>query len=228
MKKFLILFAALMFLTSNLIAEAKKPTAEDIPEIGFNILESNKIQKRMIFKYTSNIKNPRARIDWKPENAGLVYTDRTIWVYGDALDLTDDENELAGLLSQTIALGENSYKGLFRGFFSNMAYSFNPRPKENKADLKAVDYMVKAGYNPVALITIYNKTLGQTRYEWCHYYPLATKRMANIYAYIKTNYPEYLVNNAYANNIYYKNFLHSATKEINKTEKKMSKKSRMI
>lgn len=56
-------------------------------------------------------------------------------------------------------MGKNSYRGLFRAFFSHVAYSFNPRPKENKADLKAVDYMVNAGYNSLALITIYSKHL---------------------------------------------------------------------
>ena len=175
----------------------------------------------MVFKYMPAVKNPRARIDYKPENTGLVYTDRTIWVYYDALTLVEFEDELSGLLSHAIALGENSYKGMFRGFFADMAYSFNP--KEYKADLKAVDYMVKAGYNPLALITIYSKTLGQTRYEWCHYYPLATKRMMNIYEHIYETYPQYLKNNTYTNNIYYQNFLHNTTKEMKKLEKKLNK-----
>ena len=177
----------------------------------------------MVFKYTLSIKNPRATLDYKPENIGLDYTGRVLWVYGDVLNLTDNEDELAGLLSHAIAMGENSYKGLFRGFFSHAVYSFNPRPKENKADLKAVDYMVNAGYNPIALTTIYSKTLGQTRYEWCYFYPLATKRMINIYEHIAINYPQYLIKNVYSDNIYYKNFLHNTTKEMKKLEKKLNK-----
>lgn len=223
MKKFLVLFTLLMCFISVPIAEAKKPTAEDVPAIGFNILESNNIQKRMVFKSTAQIRNPRAELDYKPKNTGLDFTGRIIWVYGDVFSLVDDDNELAGLLSYAVAVGENSYKGLFRGFFSNFTYSLNPRPKENQFDIKAVDYMVKAGYNPVALITVYNKTLAQTRYEWCHYYPLATKRMVNIYEHIYKNYPQYLKNNAYANNIYYQNFLHNTTKEMKKLEKKLNK-----
>ena len=221
MKKILFLILALILLSP--IVEAKKPTPEDIAPIGFKILESNNIQKRMVFKYTICIKNPRATLDYKPENIGLDSTGRILWIYGDVLNLTDNEDELAGLLSQAIAMGENSYKGVFRGFFSHAAYYFNPRPKENKADLKAVDYMVKAGYNPVALIVVYSKTLAQTRYEWCHYYPLATKRMINIYEYIYKNYPQYLKNNSYANNIYYQNFIHNTTKEMKKLEKKLIK-----
>mgnify|MGYP000206955230 FL=1 len=72
MKKFLVLFTALMCFISVPIAEAKKPTAEDVPAIGFKILESNNIQKRMVFKYMPAVKNPRARIDYKPENTGLI------------------------------------------------------------------------------------------------------------------------------------------------------------
>ncbi len=223
MKKFLFLFAALMLFVSAPMAEAKKPTPEDISAIGFNILESNNIQKRMVFKSTAQIRNPRAELDYKPKNTGLDVTGRIIWVYGDVFSLVDDENELAGLLSYAVAVGENSYKGIFQGFFSNFTYSLNPKPKENKFDIKAVDYMVKAGYNPVALITIYNKTLAQTRYEWCHFYPLATKRMINIYEHIAINYPQYLSNNVYADNIYYKNFLHNTTKEMKKLEKKLNK-----
>ena len=164
MKKILILFTAIMCFASVPMAEAKKPMPEDVPQIGFNILQANNVQKRMVFKSTTQIRNPRAELDYKPKNTGLDTTGRIIWVYGDVFSLVDDENELAGLLSYAVAVGENSYKGIFQGFFSNFTYSLNPRPKENKFDIKAVDYMVKAGYNPVALITIYNKTLAQTRY----------------------------------------------------------------
>ena len=74
MKKFLVLFAALMLFVSTPIAEAKKPMPEDIAPIGFKILESNNIQKRIVFKYTLSIRNPRATLDYKPENIGLDYT----------------------------------------------------------------------------------------------------------------------------------------------------------
>ena len=222
MKKLLISFFVLVLFAYIPMVKAETLTPNDVAFIGFKILESNNIQKRMVFKSTAQIRNPRAELDYKPKNTGLDITGRIIWVYGDVFSLIDDSNELAGLLSYAVTVGENSYKGLFRGFFSNFSYSLNPKLKENQFDEKAVDYMVKAGYNPIALITIYNKTLAQTRYEWCHYYPLATKRMVNIYAYIQRKYPQYLVNNAYENNIYYKNFLHNTTKEMMKLEKKLN------
>lgn len=59
MKKFLVLLSALMLFVSVPMAEAKKPTPDDVASIGFKILESNDIQKRMVFKHTIFIKNPR-------------------------------------------------------------------------------------------------------------------------------------------------------------------------
>ena len=56
----------------------------------------------MVFKHTIFIKNPRATLDYKPENVGLDSTGRVLWVYGDVLNLTDNEDELAGLLSHAI------------------------------------------------------------------------------------------------------------------------------
>ena len=53
------------------MAEAKKPMPEDVPQIGFNILQANNIQKRMVFKSTAQIRNPRAEIDYKPKNTGV-------------------------------------------------------------------------------------------------------------------------------------------------------------
>ena len=67
MKKILILFAAIMCFVGVPMAEAKKPMPEDVPQIGFNILQANNIQKRMVFKSTAQIRNPRAEIDYKPK-----------------------------------------------------------------------------------------------------------------------------------------------------------------
>ena len=126
--------------------------------------------------------------------------------------------------NQILLISQELLDGSGLGIFSFICIgTLNPRPKENKFDIKAVDYMVKAGYNPVALITVYNKTLAQTRYEWCHFYPLTTKRMVNIYEHIYKKYPQYLTNNAYENNVYYKNFLSTTGKEMKKIEKKLNK-----
>ena len=41
----------------------------------------------------------------------------------------------------------------------------NSKKYEEKADKRAVDYMVKAGYNPVAYITVGNKIFNRERYD---------------------------------------------------------------
>ena len=55
MKKILILFAAIMCFASVPMAEAKKPMPEDVPQIGFKILQANNVQKRMVFKSTAQV-----------------------------------------------------------------------------------------------------------------------------------------------------------------------------
>ena len=132
-------------------------------------------------------------------------------------------NAFTALLSRKISDALKSFDGAWGGAVSAAQVKMAPKKYELVADKRAVDFMVAAGYNPLALITFYNKTLAQTRYEWCHFSPLTTKRMINIYEYIYKNYPQYLKNNSYANNIYYQNFLHNTTKEMKKLEKKLIK-----
>ena len=67
--------------------------------------------------------------------------------------------------------------------------------------------MVKAGYNPIALITYIHKTTPQKRYDIVSTQNLTTKRTATLYEYIYTKYPYYLANNVYINNEHYQNFL---------------------
>jgi len=224
MKKFLmVLFLAVITLPAFAIEDV---STKNVQEIGFKILNANKIEKRVVFKSVYNVKNPYYvgfSHSWKPESANLAYTDRTITVFGDTLSLANNEDELGAILSQEIAQSLESYKGIFRGFFSSTRYEFDPRKYESKADLKAVDYMVNTGYNPVALIVMYNKSLGQTRYEWCHYYPLASARMMKVYEYIHSKYPQYLIDNKYKDNIYYVNFMLTSKPDMIKFEKKLNR-----
>lgn len=69
MKKFLILLAAIMCFNITQIAKA-----DEVVQMGFSILEANNIQKRLIFKTTQQIKNPRATLDYRSDTTGLDYT----------------------------------------------------------------------------------------------------------------------------------------------------------
>lgn len=50
MKKILVVLALSVLCASTSLVEAKTMTSNDIAPIGFRILQSNNIQKRMVFK----------------------------------------------------------------------------------------------------------------------------------------------------------------------------------
>lgn len=214
MKKILFALALSVFLTmsaycvtSDEIYSAKNviEAQNKIDEIGFNILNSNGIEVRTVFDF--DIK--------RTKNAYSRYRDRQIVVYRGLFDRLKSDDEIAAILAHEISHSVESYNGILRGYFTAFTHSFAPRKYEYKADKKAVDYMVHAGYNPVAFIVVMSKTFPQERYEWCSSHPLTTRRMMQVYEYIYKKYPEYLANNVYKNNLYYQNFL--LTSKVNRS-----------
>ncbi|MBR1616942.1 M48 family metalloprotease [bacterium] len=182
-----------------------------IDEIGFRILNSNYIQKRTVFDL--DIK--------RYKNANSNLKNRQITVYRTLFERMQTDDEIAFVLAHEIAHSVESYDGIFRGFFHFLSYAFAPRKYEYKADKHALDYMVKAGYNPLASIVVLSKISPQTRYEWCHNHPLTTKRMMALYEYIYQKYPEYLVNNKYKDNMFYQNFLLNSIEARKKFQNKV-------
>lgn len=166
---------------------------KNVMETGFKILNANRIEKRIIFKYVED-NNAKLNVDSKS---------KTIFIPNEILAYLDNDAELAGILSHEIAHDLDYYKGFFRKLAMS-PLSLDAKKYELKADKKAVDYMVKAGYNPVALIIAINKVTGERKGIT---YPQGSKRLATIYEYIYTKYPAYLVQNEYKENIYYQNFL---------------------
>ena len=81
--------------------------------------------------------------------------------------------------------------------------------------------MVKAGFNPLGLITYINKTVPQKRHDLISNKNLASKRLAIVYEYIYTKYPYYLKNNEYINNKHYQNFLLTSQNNRRLLEEKM-------
>lgn len=189
-----------------------------INEIGFRILNANKIEQRANFYYydKQNIVNAWSR-----------FSDRQITVTKGLLAYIDDDNEIAGILAHEIAHSVESYNGLLKGFFTPVRYAFLPRKYEMEADKKAVDYMVKAGYNPVGYITIQSKLFSQTRYDIWQSHPLSSKRMATVYEYIYRKYPAYLADNKYIDNIYYQNFLITSQKNREKLKNSINTRARI-
>lgn len=209
MNKIIILCISLMFpLSVFAISETEIIQHQDIQSridnVGVKILNANKIEKRVIF------------VSGKDEKIGLLkgsktLTKRQIIVYDNDYKFIQNEDELAAYIAREIPLAVRSYDGIGDGWLSSVKIKAAPKKYELVSDKIAVDYMVRAGYNPVALIILINKTCPQHRQDRFSNKNLTSKRLALIYEYIYTKYPYFLANNVYFENKYYQNFLLTST-----------------
>ena len=180
-----------------------------IMEIGFRILNSNEIEHRMTFYYDPG----------KTVNAYANGSNKQIVLYRGLRPYFDDDNEVAAILSHEIAHGMDFYQGYWR----RVSMAIHSKAYERKADKKAIDYMVNAGYNPVAMIIILNKICEEPSWFEVNYtHPIGSERLSYVYEYIYAKYPAYLVDNDYKNNLYYQNFLLTTKKEREIIRKKYS------
>lgn len=182
-----------------------------INQIGFRLLNANKIKLRMNFYY-----NTKSVV-----NAYSAHSGRTISLYEGIYRYFESEDEIAAVLGHEISHSIDSYDGILRGAFEFVPHIFLPRKYERRADKRSIDFMVKAGYNPVAMIVMMNKVFDQHRYEFLSSHPLSSRRMAFVYEYIYYKYPEFLKNNPYQDNIYYQNFLLTSQENRRKLQKKV-------
>jgi len=194
---------------------------ERMNEVGFRLLNSSRIEQRLTFQAVNRV---YTRDIWSDVSS----INRIVWVKPCIISYIDNDDELAGVLAHSIAHGVDTYRGGLRGYVSILNYWVAPNKYDLKADKLAVDYMVNAGYNPLALIAIYNKIGKQYRYDILSNHTLMSRRMMIIYEYIYTKYPSMLVNNKYRNNLYYQNFLLTSRKNrmklLDKIENKSTKK----
>ena len=63
---------------------------------------------------------------------------------------------------------------------------------EARADIAGIDFMTKAGYNPLAAISMMNKIMNR-RWDGISDHPSGDKRLMAAYHYIAKTYPKYLV-----------------------------------
>ena len=178
-------------------------------EVGSRILNRNKIPKRITFYLN---KSPLKSI-----NAFTSYSDKGVFVYPELLNYIDNDDELAAVLAHEIAHGMDYYDG----FGKLIVMKFNSKAYEYKADEKGIDYMVKAGYNPIAMITVMNKIGGENIFDWGTFtsHPKTSTRLMKDYEYIYKKYPNYLTT-PMTKNIYYVNWTHTAQKDIQKFQQK--------
>ena len=113
MKK--IIFAFLLMIFSlpafAITVEVKKAGYNEkiISEIGYNLLNSNRIPCKVTFFVIDNTKLP---------NASTYYSDGVIAVYDSVVKYAKDENEIAGILAHEISHAVDFRQGIFKGTFS--------------------------------------------------------------------------------------------------------------
>ncbi len=190
---------------------------DHVNEIGTRILNANKIDVRMVFIYSKDDK----LLKGEPS-----LTKRQIIIYDKDIQHASDDNEIAAFLSREICKTAESYSGQLKGIVGAAQVKFAPKKYEIFFDKRAVDLMVTAGYNPLALITYMNKTYPQKRYDTFVRTNLTSVRLANIYEYIYTKYPSFLANNTYISNPYYQNFLLTSINNRQKLQQKIEKGSK--
>lgn len=220
MKKFFFSFClSLMFFTQISYANENILNKENaiqtrINNIGINILNSNKITKRIIFTYDKASKKEFRLID-------KTLTDRQFIFYDGLYKFIENDDELAGVLAREIVLAQKSYHGLWGGKLDTLQIALSSKKFEIYADMRAVDYMVKAGYNPLGLITFIHKYYPQKKSDFISRHNLTSKRLAKVYEYITIKYPVYIENNLYLNNPNYQNFLLSSLENRKMLEEKL-------
>lgn len=176
---------------------------EKVIDIGNKLLSANKINKRLIF---------RVNMDFDNVNANAEASGKVVTVYTGLLPYIDSDDELAYILGHEIGHILDDYDGILKWL---VVIPLNQKEYEYKADLVGIDLMVKAGYNPVAAISVANKALDESCWDsyffWSH--PRGSKRTLAMYKYIYKKYP-WALNTDMIHNVNYQNFVNYSQKDI--------------
>lgn len=224
MKKMIILFCALIMGTSAFgdiiyvennvnmdnFWEKTGRAEQKITDVGYRIMDANSLKRSPIhiFRMQNLL------------NAWAVHPSKDIYISMNFLNYIENDDELAAILSHEIAHSQEYYKG----FLKIAAMNMNKKNYEFKADLYAIDYMVKAGYNPIAAITVINKIAGEPLWDWgfTSTHPKGSRRLLAMYKYIYLKYPQYL-NSSMTKKSTYQTFLKDQEFEIKKFEAEQNK-----
>lgn len=220
MKKLLVVFGAIAMLFSGISNKAAAYEVETlsrdgkmqelVSSVGFRLLDASRIDKIIPIYYDPHRKDVNAHAD----------IHKRVVIHKGLMRFIESEDELAAIIGHEITHAIDFHKGPFAYIPMNL----NPKSYEFKADKKAIDLMVNAGYNPVALIVVSVKFMHQSYFDWvpliCSH-PKTSRRLASMYDYIYMKYPQYLANNAYKDNIYYQNFLLTSKENRKRFEAKV-------
>ena len=211
MKKILSLFVIFMcILFTNIVYSADNVTnttnwdsaaaLNRVNTIGTKILTANKLPSGIVFKVS----------DEEDINA-YANIEKEIYVYKGLLQYVQNDEELAAVISHEMGHIINNHcikQTFFNGIIAKLTPSFKStaaqtttaisqqlvvtklsRTEETEADLTGADLLVKAGYNPLAMISVLNKICGNY-IDILQTHPSGEKRIMAIYDYINYNYPE--------------------------------------
>lgn len=178
--------------------------------VGQKIMLDNKIAKRVPIWVDNK----------KTINAYSRTYDKIVIIHEGMFFYIDNDDKLAYVLSHEIAHSVEAYGGMMK----YMAVNANSKKYEQKADLNGIDYMVNAGYDPIAAITMGNKIFAEPVCDWgfTSTHPKGSKRLMDMYKYIYVKYPNYL-NSPLTKSPSYKNFEYSMAKEIREFQQKQKR-----
>ena len=224
MKRFIFLFLALFIFNCNTAESAVKYTEAKISTIGQKILTENNLPKEVKF----NVVESDTINAYADANNNII-------IYTGLLNLVEQEEELAGIMSHEIGhiMKSHCYKQTFFNIALNfvtskitnqyaakgaeiasgLASNKVSREQEYDADYTSADLLYKAGYNPLGLISALNK-ISSNYIDILADHPSGDKRLMALYDYINYNYPD-AVKKGY-NTDSYKSFLAYAKPTLDK------------
>lgn len=207
MKKIFILsITALFMLTSSVFAETttdwtNSTNTNRVNTIGKNLLSKNNLPTQITFKV----------IDSEQINA-YANGKNELCVYTGLLKYVTDDSELAGVIAHEIGHILNSHVAkqsianaitatainnlnvsekvkTGTAIAQNLSMKKLSRAEEYEADITGVDLMTKAGYNPLAMVSVLYKISGNY-VDILEDHPSGDKRTMYIYDYITYTYPD--------------------------------------
>lgn len=205
MKKILVLMISL-FMSFQLCANAaatnwtNASSVARVNRIGKSLLAKNNLPTQIKFKVIQT-----------DEINAFANVDKEICVYTGLLKFVDSDSELAAVIAHEIGHIVNNHvtkQNVINTVTSTAIYNANinaaykvganaannmtmlkmSRSAEYEADITGADLMVKAGYNPLAMVSVLYKISGNY-VDIISTHPSGDKRTMNVYDYICYTYP---------------------------------------
>jgi predicted Zn-dependent protease len=235
MKKIIAIAVALLFSTSVVFAAENWDSAAAVKRvntIGRKILAANKLPSGITFKVSNEDHiNAYANIN------------KEVYIYKGLLQFVQNDQELAAVISHEVGHIVNAHcsKQTIFNVASNIASSTNAvqnskyaagintgqqlallkisRNDEYEADLTGAELMMKAGYDPKAMISVLNK-ICENSIDIVSTHPSGINRLMNIYDYLAYAYPKSLKSSYTSDS--YKNALAAINEKAAKRNKSAS------